>query len=182
MPRPKASELTPRQRIARNNKKRGSATERACVRYLNEHNVPAKRVVMSGALKKYVDQFAGLADNLRGDVTIEQGKHSKPIRVEVKSRQKLPAYVVGVRRGKPWEVKEVTHLCYILTAEEFFRLCSDNVLPENRLKISSEKCGQLIKWFKQDESEIVAMKEYGKQKWYFAVMFKTALKIGGKYK
>lgn len=180
MGKPRASELTPRQRIARNNKKRGSATERALVRLLTGRNIPARRVVMSGALKKYTEQLAGLEENFRGDVIIET--KGKPIRVEVKSRQKLPAYVVGMRRGKPWEVKEVTHLCYILTAEEFFQLCSDNVLPEDRLKISAEKCGALVKWFRQDDSEIVAMKEYGKQKWYFAVKFKTALKIGGKYK
>lgn len=180
MPKPKASELTPKQKIARNNKKRGSATERALVRYLTEHNIPARRVVMSGALKKYTEQLAGLAENFRGDVVIET--KSKPIRVEVKSRQKLPAYVVGIRRGKPWPVKEVTHLCYILTDEEFLKLCSDNVLPDERLKIGAEKCGALVKWFNQDESEIVAMKEYAKHKWYFAVKYKTANKIGGKYK
>lgn len=180
MTKPKASELTPRQRIARNNKKRGSSTERALVRFLTSHGIPAKRIVMSGALKKYVEQLAGIAENYRGDVIIET--KSKPVRVEVKSRQKLPAYVTNIRRGKPWIVKEVTHLCYILTAEEFLKLCSDNILPAERPKISAEKCGALVKWFRQDESEIVAMKEYGKQKWYFAVMFKTALKIGGRYK
>lgn len=182
MSKPKASELTPRQRIARNNKKRGSATERALVRFLNSYNIPAKRVVMSGALKKYVEQFAGLSDNLRGDVIIQQSERSKPIRIEVKSRQKLPAYVTNIRRGKPWLVKEITHLCYILTADEFLKLCSENILPDNRLKIGAEKCGALVKWFKQDDSGIVAMKEYGKQKWYFAVKHNIALKIGGMYK
>lgn len=179
MTKPRASELTPRQRIARNNKKRGSSTERALVRFLTSHGIPAKRVVLSGALKKYVKELVGNAENYRGDVVIETG--SKPIRVEVKSRQKLPAYVVGFSRGKPWNVKEITHLCYLLTGEEFLRLCFDNVLPDERLKIGAEKCGALVKWFNQDESEIVAMKEYGKQKWYFAVKFKTALKIGGRY-
>lgn len=178
--RQKSSELTPRQRIARNNKKRGASTERALVRFLNKYSIPAKRVVLSGALKKYVKDFAGLEDNYRGDVVLEMGK--KPIRIEVKSRQKMPAYVVGVRNNKPWNVKEITHLCYILTDEEFIRLCKENALPDDRLKIGAEKCKGLIKWFKQDESEIVAMKEYGKHKWYFAVLYKTALKIGGKYK
>ena len=148
--------------------------------FLNNHNIPAKRIVMSGALKRYVEQLAGGAENYRGDVIIET--NHKPIRIEVKSRQKLPAYVVGIRHGKVWNVKEVTHLCYLLTAEEFLQLCSDNILPEQRLAVSAEKCGQLVKWFNQDESDIVAMKEYGKHKWYFAVKFKTALKIGGKYK
>lgn len=135
---------------------------------------------MSGALKKYTEQLAGLAENFRGDVIIET--QNKPIRVEVKSRQKLPAYVVGMRHNKPWNVKEITHLCYLLTDEEFIGLCKENTLPEDRLKIGAEKCKGLIKWFNQDDSEIVAMKEYGKHKWYFAVKFKTALKIGGKYK
>ena len=148
--------------------------------FLNKHNIPAKRIVMSGALKKYVSQLAGGAENYRGDVVIETG--GKPIRIEVKSRQKLPAYVVGVRHGKPWKINEITHMCYLLTANEFLQLCSDNVLPEQRQAINAERCKALINWFKQDESDIVAMKEYGKQKWYFAVKFKTALKIGGRYK
>lgn len=180
MSRLKASELTPKQRIARNNKKRGASTERALVKFLTSHNIPAKRIVMSGALKKYVEALAGNAENYRGDLIIETQGH--PIRIEVKSRQKLPAYVVGFRHNKPWKVKEVEHLCYILKDEEFLALCSDNTLPEDGVKVSASKCQQLVKWFNQDDSEIVAMKEYGKQKWYFAVKFKTALKIGGRYK
>lgn len=148
--------------------------------FLTKNNIPAKRVVMSGALKKYTEQLAGLAENFRGDVIIET--KGKPIRVEVKSRQKLPAYIVGMRHNKPWPVKEIEHLCHILTDEEFLTLCIDGSLPQNGLRISAAKCGQLVKWFNQDESEIVAMKEYGKRRWYFAVKFKTALKIGGRYK
>ena len=129
---------------------------------------------MSGALKD-----VGI-EKLRGDVLIKCGKH--PIRIEVKSRQKLPAYVVGVRHNKPWNVKEIEHLCYILTEEEFLSLCKEGTLPENRLKINSARCGGLIKWFNQDDSEIVAMKEFGKRSFYFAVKFKTAIKIGGRYK
>ena len=129
---------------------------------------------MSGALKDI-----GI-EKLRGDVLIECGKH--PIRVEVKSRQKLPAYVVGVRHNKPWRVKEIEHLCYILTEEEFLTLCTDGSLPQDGLKISSAKCKQLVDWFKQDDSEIVAMKEYGSRHFRFAVKFKTANKIGGRYR
>jgi Holliday junction resolvase len=166
--------MSPIQRRGRNNKHRGYTTEKQLEKFLNDNGIPAKRVPLSGALK-----FVG-ERKLRGDVTIECGKH--PIRVEVKSRQKLPAYIVGVRHNKPWKVKEIEHLCYILTEEEFLTLCKEGSLPENRLKINSARCGGLVKWFKQDDSEIVAMKEFGKRSFYFAVKFKTAIKIGGKYK
>lgn len=174
MSRMKSSEMSPIQRRGRNSKHRGYTTEKQLERFLNNNGIPAERVRMSGALKD-----VGI-DKLRGDVLIECGKHS--IRVEVKSRQKLPAYVVGMRHNKPWNVKEIEHLCYILTEDEFLDLCRENVLPENRLKINSARCGGLVKWFKQDDSEIVAMKEFGKRQFYFAVKFKTANKIGGKYK
>ena len=129
---------------------------------------------MSGALKDIG------VDKLRGDVLMQCGKHS--IRIEVKSRQKLPAYVVGMRHNKPWRVKEIEHLCYILTEEEFLTLCIDGSLPQIGIKINAARCGTLVNWFKQDDSDIVAMKEFGKRHFYFAVKFKTANKIGGKYK
>ena len=169
----KTSEMTPKQRMGRRNKHRGYTTEKQLERFLNCNSIPAKRVPLSGALKE-----VGL-QQLRGDVLIEFGKN--PIRVEVKSRQKLPAYVVGMRHNKPWHVKEIEHLCYILTQEEFLSLCREGTLPQGGIKISAAKCTQLVNWFKQDCSEIVAMKEYGKRRFYFAVKFKTANKIGGRY-
>ena len=166
--------MSPIQRRGRNNKHRGYTTEKQLEKFLNNNGIPAERVRMSGALKDI-----GI-EKLRGDVIIECGKH--PIRVEVKSRQKLPAYVVGIRHNKQWNVKEIEHLCYILTEEEFVSLCKEGILPENRLKINSARCSGLVKWFKQDDSEIVAMKEFGKRNFYFAVKYKTSTKIGGRYK
>lgn len=166
--------MNPIQRMGRRNKQRGYTTEKQLERFLNSNGIPAERVSMSGRMK-----FLKI-DKLKGDVNIKFGE--KLIRVEVKSRQKLPSYVVGMRHNKPWNVKEIEHLCYILTEDEFISLCKDGVLPENRLKINAARCGTLINWFKQDDSDIVAMKEYGKRHFYFAVKFKTANKIGGKYK
>ena len=166
--------MSPIQRRGRNSKHRGYTTEKQLEKFLNNNGIPAERVVLSGG-SKY-----SKSPEYHGDVNISLG--NKLIRVEVKSRQKLPAYVVGVRHHKPWNVKEIEHLCYILTEEEFLTLCKEGSLPENRLKINSARCGGLIKWFKQDDSEIVAMKEFGKRSFYFAVKFKTAIKIGGRYK
>lgn len=173
MSKMKSSEMTPKQRMGRNSKHRGYTTEKQLERLLNENDIPSERVTMSGALKNIG------VDKLRGDVLIHCGK--KDIRVEVKSRQKLPAYVVGMRHNKPWKVKDIEHLCHILTQEEFIALCKEGKLPEEGVKISAAKCQQLVNWFKQDESDIVAMKEYGKRQFYFAVKYKTALKIGGKF-
>lgn len=170
----KSSEMNPRQRMGRRNKRRGYTTEKQLERFLNENGIPAERVTMSGALKK-----VGI-DKLRGDVIMYCGK--TPIRIEVKSRQKLPSYVVGMRHNKPWNVKNIEHLCYILTDEEFLTMCIDGSLPLCGLKISAAKCGQLEGWFKQDDSEIVAMKEYGKRKFYFAIKYKTVNRIRGRYK
>ena len=173
MSRLPTSKMTEAQKRGRNSKHRGYTTEKQLEKFLNDNGIPAERVRMSGALKDIG------VDKLRGDVLIQCGKH--PIRVEVKSRQKLPAYVVGFRHNKPWNVKEIENLCYILTEDEFLTLCRDGALPENRLKINSARCGGLVKWFKQDDSEIVAMKEFGKRHFYFAVKYKTANKIGGKF-
>lgn len=115
-----------------------------------------------------------------GDVNIELG--DKLVRVEVKSRQKLPAYVVGMWHNKPWPVKNIEHLCYILTDDEFLTMLIDGSLPMSGLRISAARCKQLEDWFKQDEAEIVAMKEYGKRHFYFAVKYKTANRIRGRFK
>lgn len=172
--RKKSSEMTPIQKMGRRNKRRGYSTEKQLERFLNDNGIPSKRVPFSGALKNIGE------NRLRGDVIIECGK--KPIRVEVKSRQTLPSYITGVRHHKPWNVKEIEHLCYILTDEEFLILCKEGNLPQDRLKISSARCKQLETWFKQDDSDIVAMKEYNSRIWRFAVKIKTAIKIGGRYK
>ena len=111
MTRLKSSEMSQIQRRGRNSKHRGYTTEKQLERLLNNNGIPSERVRMSGALKDI-----GI-DKLRGDILIKCG--SKDIRVEVKSRQKLPAYVVGIRHNKPWNVKEIEHLCFILTEEEF---------------------------------------------------------------
>lgn len=169
----KSSEMSPIQRRGRNNKHRGYTTEKQLERFLNENGIPAERVTMSGALK-----FVKHKD-MHGDVNITCGK--RLIRVEVKSRMKLPAYIVGVRHNKPWRVKSIEHLCYILTQDEFISLCKEGILPEGGTKINAARCNTLVKWFHQDESEIVAMKEFGKRQFYFAVKFKTANKIGGKF-
>lgn len=169
----KSSEMSPIQRRGRNSKHRGYTTEKQLEKFLNENGIPSERVRMSGALKDIG------VDKLRGDVLLHCGK--KDIRVEVKSRQKLPAYVVGMRHNKSWNVKNIEHLCYILTQEEFLSLCKDGILPEGGIKINAARCNTLVKWFNQDESDIVAMKEYGKRQFYFAVKYKTANKIGGKF-
>ena len=166
--------MTPIQRRGRNNKHRGYTTEKQLERFLNKNGIPAERVTMSGALKNIG------VEKLRGDVIMYCEK--TPIRIEVKSRQKLPSYVVGVRHNKPWNVKNIEHLCYILTDDEFLTLLIDGSLPLCGLKISVAKCVQLENWFKQDDSEIVAMKEYGKKKFYFAIKYKTANRIRGRYK
>lgn len=180
MTRKKSSEMTESQKRGRNNKKRGYSSEVSLVKFLTDKGLPAKRVVMSGALKNYVESLPGLADIYRGDVILECGK--RLIRVEVKSRKKLPAYVVGRRNDKSWPVKEIDSLCYILTEDEFLGLCYKGSLPEGGIKINPVRCKGLVDWFEQDESEIVAMKEFGKQTWYFAVKSTAAKKIGGKYK
>lgn len=174
MARIKSSEMTPRQRMGRKNKHRGYTTEKQLERFLNENGIPAERVSMSGRMK-----FLKI-DKLKGDVNIMLGE--KLIRIEVKSRQKLPSYVVGMRHNKPWPVKNIEHLCYILTDDEFLTMLIDGSLPMSGLRISSARCKQLEDWFKQDEAEIVAMKEYGKRHFYFAVKYKTANRIRGRFK
>lgn len=173
MARIKSEFLTQKQLQGRRSKHRGYTTEKQLEKFLNENNIPSERVRMSGALKSIG------VDKLRGDVLMKCGK--KDIRIEVKSRQKLPAYVIGVRHNKPWRVKNIEHLCYILTQDEFLTLCREGTLPQDGIKINATRCGGLVKWFNQDDSEIVAMKEFNKRQFYFAVKYKTAQKIGGKF-
>lgn len=180
MTRLKSSEMTETQKRGRNNKKRGASVERSLVKWLNTNRIPARRVVMSGALKFHAKDLAGDGDNYRGDVLIET--NDKPVRFEVKSRKKLPSYVTGEFRGKIKKVSEVEDLCYILNDEEFLCLCFDDVLPNDGEKVKKSKCVTLDQWFEQDEAEVVAMKEFGKQKWYFAVKHSAVKRLGGKYK
>ena len=147
--------MSPIQRRGRNNKHRGYTTEKQLERLLNENGIPSKRVPASGRFKN-----TGV-EKLRGDVLITCGKSL--IRVEVKSRQKLPAYITGIRNNKPWNVKKIERLCHILTQDEFIALCKVGTLPKEGIKINSNRCGGLTKWFEQDDAEIVAMKEFNKK-------------------
>lgn len=183
MARKKASELTERQRRGRNNKSRGSSVERSLVRWLENHGIHARRVVMSGALKKFSKYFAGDMKNFRGDVIIDS--HGEQVRVEVKSRKMLPRYVTRTYTNrKTGEVLTVpdkdvikkTKDYYILSQDEFVALVKEKRLPRlspgNILNMETDT--ELDKWFAQDSAEVVAMKEYGKRTWYFAVKLTAA--------
>ena len=168
MSKKKASELTPIQRMGRQNKRRGYSTEVQLVNFLKKWGVFAKRVVMSGALKS-------VSKDLRGDVQIEY--KNKNIRVEVKSRKSLPRYVTNLykRQGevkkKPTtdRVIKVKGLCYILDQDQFLEYLHQNSLPKTGITIDKSECNMLNEWFEQDDCQVVAMKEYNQRVWYFAV-------------
>lgn len=184
--RKKASELTDAQRRGRNNKSRGSSTERALVKLLLSAGIEAKRVVLSGALKKYAKVLAGNADNYRGDIAMKIGNVN--VRIEVKSRTSLPSYVTNVyidrtthevKQRSPDEcVVKIKGLCHILTWQQLQTFLHTGDLPEG--KTINKKCKVLEDWFHEDDAQIVAMKEKGRRTWYFAVKLNAAYKIGGK--
>ncbi len=173
MTRDKSSELNAKKKQGIQNKRRGYTTEKQLERFLNNNGIPSKRVRLSGRMK-YLK-----VEELRGDVNIQLA--DSLIHVEVKSRKKLPAYVTGIKKSMPYNVKEIDSLCYILTEKEFLDLVKNGSLPSNGLKIKITRCKQLADWFKQDNAEIVAMKEYGKRTWYFAVHIRAISKIGGAF-
>ena len=183
MARIKTSEMTPKQKMGRNNKHRGYTSEKQLEKFLNNCGVPAERVALSGALKSFG------VEKLRGDVNIKCGNCL--IRVEVKSRVKLPRYVTNLQKNpKTHEVSKlpreervikVKDLCYVLDQDQFLELLHLGTLPQKGVTIGSSKCNALVEWFKQDDSQIVAMKEFGKRTWYFAVHVKVINKIGGKF-
>ena len=70
----------------------------------------------------------------------------------------------------------------VISKEEFLTMCIDGSLPLHTPRISSARCKQLENWFKQDDADIVAMKEYGKKHFYFAVKHKIVNKMRGRYK
>ena len=175
--------MSPAQLQGRRNKRRGYTTEKQLEKFLNTWGIPAERVTMSGALKRVRH------DDLRGDVNIKLG--DKLIRVEVKSRVKLPRYVTNLSKDRDThEVKKlpreervikVQDLCYILDQDQFLELLHVGTLPRKGVTIGASKCSALVDWFKQDDSQIVAMKEFGKRTWYFAVHVKAIKKVGGKF-
>ena len=162
--------MTDRQKRGRNNKHRGYTTEKSLENFLNKCGIPAKRVVMSGELGKFSEDF-------RGDVQIQY--NNKTIRIEVKSRQVLPRYITNVfKNHKTHQIEEkneeekiikVNGLCYILDQNQFIEYLKTGVLPKKGATINKSECNVLCKWFKQDDCQVVAMKEFNKRKWYFAV-------------
>lgn len=169
----KTSEMNSKQKQGRQNKNRGYATEKQLVNFLNTNGILAERVILSGRMKHLK------SEKLKGDVNIRA--ECGLVHVEVKSRQKLPAYVTGIRNNMRYNVKEVENLCFILTDKEFLDLCKNNTLPTGGLIINIAKCKQLLHWFQQDNADIIAMKEYGKRTWYFAIHVKSINKIGGEF-
>lgn len=184
MSRLPTSKMNEKQKRGRRNKHRGYTTEKQLERFLNNNNIPAERVYMSGALRR-----AGFGSRAQGDVNIKHGKSL--IRVEVKSRVKLPRYVTNLTKDrKTHEINElpleervikVDNLCYILNQDQFLELMHSGTLPNIGVTIGSSRCSALESWFNQDDSQIVAMKEYGKRTWYFAVHVKVINKVGGKF-
>ena len=183
MSRMKSSEMTDSQKRGRNNKHRGYTSEKQLEKFLNKWGVPAERVVMSGALK-----HIGIKE-IRGDVNIKL--NNSLVRVEVKSRMKLPRYVTNLSKDRstheicrlPREerVIKIEDLCYILDQDQFLELLHVGTLPTKGVTIGASRCSALVDWFKQDDSQIVAMKEFGKRTWYFAVHVKAIKKVGGKF-
>ena len=155
MSKMKSSEMTPKQRMGRNNKHRGYTSEKQLEKF--------ERVTMSGALKRL-----GVKE-LRGDVNIKCGNCL--IRVEVKSRVKLPRYVTNLQKNpKTHEISKlpreervikVKDLCYVLDQDQFLELMHIGTLPRKGVTIGASRCGALEEWFNQDDSQIVAMKEFG---------------------
>lgn len=184
MSRLPTSKMNEEQKRGRRNKHRGYTTEKQLEKFLNDNRISAERVYMSGALRR-----AGFGDKAQGDVNIKCGEHL--IRVEVKSRKKLPRYVTNLfvnrkthqTEKKPPEerVVKIHGLCAILDQEQFLKYIHTGDLPEIGIEIFGEECKSLREWFKQDDSQIVAMKEFGKRTWYFAVHEKSINKIGGKF-
>lgn len=107
--------------------------------------------------------MAGNADDYRGDLKLTVG--NKSYRIEVKTRVKLPTYITNE------DVKEVQDYCLILGLSQFIDLITNGIWHErlDSKVISTKRTKGLINWFEQDDSDIVAMKEKGKSKWYFAV-------------
>lgn len=109
--------------------------------------------------------MAGNADDYRGDLKLTVGK--KCYRIEVKTRVKLPTYITS------GNVKEILNYCSLFGLSDF--VDSINGIWHERVDakiISTKRTKGLINWFEQDDSDIVAMKEKGKSKWYFAVKHK----------
>ena len=177
--------MTEKQRTSRNNKLRGKSAERALAKLMNEKGIPVKRTALSGALKKYVENLPGTSDLYRGDIILPLGKCS--IRIEVKTRQSLPKYVTNFNRNgkiksKKEQVKKIKNLCVILNLQEFISLLQEGKLPDYGIEIDSKRCKGLIHWFNQDESQIVAMKEYGQRTWYFAIKVNVLNKLSRRFK
>lgn len=116
--------------------------------------------------------MVGQSDNYRGDLQLD-GK----VRIEVKTRVKLPKYIKDDGIGRIYEY------CYLYTLPQFIALLTKgSLVDETRYKtITTKGCKGLINWFDQDDSDIVAMKETGRSTWYFAVKENVIKKIGGKY-
>ena len=175
MVRPKASELTEAGRRGRNSKARGHAAERALAKLLTEqYGLPVKRVARSGALKAQADQMAGKAEQYRGDLLLEW--NGKPLRIEVKTRAVLPAYI----RDK--NIYLIDGLCWFFGIDNFINLykfgVSYGLASVNKENCTSvDHCKVLQAWFKQDNADIVAVRQTGHREWRFAVKLNVVKKI-----
>ena len=164
--------MTPKEKMGRTSKQRGASAERSLAKLLSEEfYLDVKRVASSGALKFCAKKLAGEADNYRGDLQLVL--NGEIYRIEVKTRTSLPQYVtkhVG---------ENIRNFCSIMSLTGFLNLVIDGVIPQSLVDCDIE-AKELHKWFEQDDSHIVAMKEKGRRVWYFAVRENIIDKIGGK--
>jgi hypothetical protein len=181
MPKPRANELSEAGRRGRNSKARGHNAERTLAKLLsNNFGLPVKRIARSGALKAQAEQMAGTESQYRGDLMLEFGKEG--IRIEVKTRSKLPKYVTEVDNIlEDYHAIRVNPLFDVMTLDNFvYHLKHKGVVPTLEGK-TIKRTKSVEDWFKQDDSDIVMMKQTGRSKWYVAVKVGVFDRIGGRF-
>jgi hypothetical protein len=176
MARLKSSEMTEAGRRGRNSKSRGHAAERALAKTLaDKFGMSVKRVARSGALKAQAEQMAGSADQYRGDLILTCGKQN--FRIEVKTRTSLPKYI-SESIDQNDNIVSLGGFCWLLSIENFVSMWRfGEEFSGGKTDKDKLKCEVLRKWFSQDSSDIVAMRETGKRTWYFAVKDSVIKKI-----
>lgn len=146
---------------------KGAREERRAVAFLQSHGLVAARVAGSGAFASRTTS-PKMREALTGDVVVECDRGD--LRIEVKARKSLPAYIVGqlVMRD---DVTIVPDWCGAKIVRSYVRRGAADSRPASIPTINRSTPAYLLKWLAQSPDGVVMMREVRKGRsgdWIFA--------------
>ena len=153
--------------MGKSSRDKGAREERRAVAFLQSHGLVAARVAGSGAFASRTTS-PRMREALTGDVVVECDRGD--LRIEVKARASLPAYLVGqlVMRD---DVTIVPDWCGAQIVRDYMRFGVVEARPASIPQINRATPAYLRNWLAQSPDGVVMMREVRKGRsgdWIFA--------------